>query len=236
MAQINPHEERRRLAEFYAGQIDGELEKVASQAYELTDLALEALKTEVARRGLTLKFVDTRPVIATRKAEPQPGDPQPPDPPASEDSGDGELVLRDMVTLRQFRDLPEALLAKGCLDSAGIDCALVDQNMIRLDWFISNLLGGVKLQVNRDDAAVAEEVLSQPIPENFDVSGIGVYDQPHCPKCQSLDVTYKELNNLSYLTAYLNVPIPMHRRAWHCKACNAEWEDEEVQESPASAG
>ena len=51
------------------------------------------------------------------------------------------------VTLRQFRDLPEALLAKGSLESAGIQVYLVDDNMIRMDWFISNLLGGIKLNV-----------------------------------------------------------------------------------------
>jgi hypothetical protein len=41
--------------------------------------------------------------------------------------------------------------------------------MVRLDWFISNLLGGVKLQVRHEDAEVAKQILEQPIPENFDV-------------------------------------------------------------------
>ena len=41
--------------------------------------------------------------------------------------------------------------------------------MVRMDWFISNLLGGVKLLVNSGDAEDAVTVLNQSIPENFDV-------------------------------------------------------------------
>jgi len=129
---IDPEQEKRRLAEFYSSRTDGELERVAGQAYELTDLAREALRLEMARRDLNAPLV--------------------PYPPGN------EVEVRPMVTVRQFRDLPEAIFAKGSLESAGIECALVDDNMVRLDWFISNLLGGAKLQVRLEDAAAAEEI------------------------------------------------------------------------------
>ncbi len=228
MALIDPKEERRRLAEFYAGQLDGELEKVAAEAYELTELAREALRAELARRGLSPGFVEQRPVIVREEPPPKPGDPPPPDPPKEEFSAaDGELELRDMVTLRQFRDLPEALLAKGSLDSAGIESVLVDDNVVRLDWFWSNLMGGVKLEVAREDAEAATEILSQPIPESFDALGTGDYQQPRCPNCQSLDVSFQELNKpVAYVTAYFGVPVPLRRRAWRCHSCDVEWEDD----------
>ena len=70
----------------------------------------------------------------------------------------------DLVILRQFRDLPEALLAKGSLASAGIESFLADDNMVRMDWFISNLVGGIKLCVRPEDAEAALEMLEQPIP------------------------------------------------------------------------
>ena len=63
MSRIDPEKEHRRLADFYAGQMDGELEQVAGQAYELTELAREALRAEVARRGLTPAFVEHVPEI-----------------------------------------------------------------------------------------------------------------------------------------------------------------------------
>src|SRR5271169_1994853 len=203
MAKIDPEQERSRLVETYSRQTDAELEEVAAQAYELTDLARTTLRAELTKRGMNAPVVEY-----------PPGD---------------ELEMRQRVTIRAFRDLPEALFAKGSLESAGIECALLDDNMVRLDWFISNLLGGVKLQVRPEDAAVAEEILSQPIPENFEVPGIGDYEQPRCPKCQSLEVNFQEVTPAAYVSAYLNVPIPFHRRAWRCHSCDAEWEDDGVE-------
>ena len=231
MTKIDPEQERKRLVEFYSGQMDGELGKVAEQAYELTDLAREALRAEMTRRGLSTVLIESAPVTAAPLA--LPGDPPPDEPPVEALPG-GELEMREMVTIRKFRDLPEALFAKGSLESAGIECAMVDDNMVRLDWFISNLLGGVKLQVSQEDAADAEEILSQPIPENFDVTGIGDYQQPRCPRCQSLDVNFQEVSPAAYVSAYVNVPIPFHRRAWRCHSCNAEWEDDGVPDIPES--
>lgn len=238
MARIDPEQERQRLAEFYAGQMDGRLEMVASQAYELTDMAREILRAELARRGLEITLTETAPAVMKETQETQAGD-LPPEPEIPEDEplqDDGEVELRKMVTIRQFRDLPEAFLAKGCLDSAEIDSVLLDDNLVRLDWFWSNLMGGVKLKVDPSDASAADEILKQPIPENFDVDGVGEYEQPHCPACQSLDVTFKELNRpVSYMTMWLNVPIPVHRRAWRCLSCNVEWEDDGVAGEPDSS-
>jgi hypothetical protein len=237
MAKIDPEEERHRLAFFYSGQMDGELEKVATQAYELTDLAREVLRAEIARRGLGAALVENAPVIVKQELPPMPGDPPPPEPPAEPPAPDGEFEMRNLVTIRQFRDLPEALLAKGCLESAGIESGLVDDNIVRLDWFWSNLMGGIKLQVGAEDAEAANSILDQPIPKNFDVPGIGEYEQPVCPKCQSLDVTFQELDqSVAYVSAYFNVPIPLRRRAWRCHSCYAQWEEDGVGAAGAELG
>src|SRR6202140_1588111 len=220
MAMIDPDQERRRLAEFYSGQMDGELEKVAGQAYELTELAREALAAELAKRGLNTELAEHAPVLAAPPI--LPGDPAP-EPPEVEELQEGEVEFRQMVTIRQFRDLPEALFAKGSLESAGIECALVDDNMVRLDWLISNLLGGVKLQVRPEEAVAAQEILDQPIPEDFDVSGVGTYEQPKCPRCGSLDINFREVHPAAYASLWVNLPIPIHRRAWRCRSCGVEW-------------
>jgi hypothetical protein len=227
MARIDPEQERQRLTEFYAGQMDGELEKVAAQAYELTELAREVLRAEFSKRGLNSIFVEQAPLSVKQQLGPKPGDPPHGEPPAHDlPLPQGEFELRTMITLRQFRDLPEALLAKGCLDSAGIDSTLLDDNVIRMDWLWSNLVGGVKLKVEPSDAEPATEILNQPIPEIIDVDGVGEYAQPHCPNCRSLDVTFKELNRpLSYASLFL-IPIPVHRKAWRCHSCKVEWEDD----------
>ena len=67
--------------------------------------------------------------------------------------------FENFVTVRKFRDLPEALLAKGSLESAGIECNLLDDNMVRLDWFWSNLIGWVRLQVASAEADEATAIL-----------------------------------------------------------------------------
>jgi hypothetical protein len=199
---LNEQRERRRLADNYAGMTDGELQKLARSAESLTDAAWDALEDEMDRRHLELP------------------DDAPPDPKE-------ELQLRELVTIRQFRDLPEALLAKGSLESAGIECFLADENLVRLDWFISNFIGGIKLNVHAPDAANAQKLLDEPILEGLYVQGVGLYEQPRCPKCESLDVNFQELDRpIAYMSAFLRVPMPVQRPAWRCQSCNAEWEDD----------
>lgn len=199
----DPNQERRRLRELYASMSDGELEKLADQANSLTDEAYDALEDELDRRGLSDEIGDS-----STKNPPQ-------------------LDYRELMTIRQFRDLPAALLAQGLLQSAGIESSLADDNLIRLDWFISNLIGGVRLRVNPQDAKDALEILNQPIPAGFNVEGVGIYEQPKCPQCGSLDITFEELNKpVAYTSAYLNVPLPIHRSGWKCQSCGHEWMDE----------
>lgn len=197
--------ERRRLADNYAGMADGELQQLAQRAESLTDLAWDALEEEMDRRGLKIP------------------DPAP--------AGRQEMELQELVTLRQFRDLPEALLAKGCLESSGIECFLGDENLVRLDWFISNFIGGIKLRVRAADVDNARKILEEPILEGLYVQGVGLYEQPRCPKCQSLDVNFRPLDRpIAYMSAFLRVPMPVQREGWHCNSCDAAWEDDDAED------
>jgi hypothetical protein len=201
---LDQQRERRRLAATYAAMTDGELQKLARNADSLTEVAWDTLEDELDRRQLDFTEEENREAVDRQSLE-----------------------LRELVTIRQFRDLPEALLAKGSLESAGIECFLADENLVRLDWFISNFIGGIKLNVRADDEANAREILDEPILEGLYVQGVGLYEQPRCPKCQSLDVNFQELDRpIAYMSAFLRVPIPMQRPAWRCHACDAEWEDD----------
>jgi hypothetical protein len=198
---MDPEQEKRRLAANYAGMTDGELQRLAQNTDSLTEWAWDALEDEMDRRLLEY-----------------------PEEPAPERQ---EMELQELVTVRQFRDLPEALLAKGCLESVGIGCFLGDDNLVRLDWFISNFIGGIKLKVKAADVEDARQVLDEPILEGLYVQGVGLYEQPRCPKCNSLDVNFKELDRpIAYMSAFLRVPLPVQRRAWRCHSCGVEWEDD----------
>jgi hypothetical protein len=137
MAKIDPEQERQRLAELYSEQTDEELEQVAKQAHELTYPAREALRAELAKRGLYSGQLEE-------------------DAPEQDDA-----EFRDLVVIRTFWNLLEAELAKGLLDSAGIEAFLFDDNMVRLDWFNANALGGVKLRVDASNVEAANRVLDE---------------------------------------------------------------------------
>jgi hypothetical protein len=137
---IDAAQERKRLMDVYAHMTDGELQELAEDTASLTGLASQVLNDEMASRGLS---------------------PSQPDLGGSQD----EVTLRKMETIRSFPDVMQAWLAQSSLESAGIECCLLDDNMVRLDWGASIVLGGVKLQVKPEDAETALALLDQPVPE-----------------------------------------------------------------------
>jgi hypothetical protein len=136
MESTDQEKELQRMTELYSSMPDAKLQELAKDSAELTDLAHTALKAEINRRGL--KTVSE-------------GLPMQTDP----------VEEPELTTIRRFRDLPEAILAKGLLESAGIECYLADDNIVRLDWFLSNAIGNMRLQVKPADAETAIEILDQ---------------------------------------------------------------------------
>jgi len=53
---MDPQKERGRLFDIYAGKTDEELQQVDTQSDELTDIAQEVLREELARRRLPQNF------------------------------------------------------------------------------------------------------------------------------------------------------------------------------------
>jgi XTP/dITP diphosphohydrolase len=132
-----------------------------------------------------------------------------------------------LVTLWRFRDLSEALLVKGKLEASGIECFLADENMVRMNWLYSNVVGGVSLQVRQERAEEALELLQEPIPETIRSGEPGVaYMQPRCPKCNSLDVGSDGINKFVTYGTWLafGVPIRVSSHLWHCGSCGHQWE------------
>jgi len=208
-AMADSQEKRKQVAQLYAGMSDVELKRLADSAWSLTETGKEVLRAELDRRELKFE-------LATAAAEP------PEDPSTS-------------VVLRKFRDLPEALLAKGALESAGLESFLIDESVIRMDWLWSDLLGGVKLCVKREDAETAAQLLDKEIPEQFSFEGDEDFEQPRCPQCQSLTITYEDLNKpATYATAFvLGLPIYIPCRRWNCQNCGYIWDqtDESSKET-----
>ena len=201
MVRDDYENEQPSFADRYRSMSDGELLQLAREPWALSDAAWDALEDELERRHLDPPEPDTPPQISS-------------------------LEKRNLIMLRRFRDIPEALLAKGKLEAMGVDCVLADDNMVRMDWFLSNLLGGVKLLVDAEDFTQASNLLNEPMPEELHVEGVGSYIQPRCPKCGSLDVVFGALDKkLSYTTAWLGVPVPFSSDDWQCQDCGHHWDD-----------
>jgi len=209
MRIIDEQKERRRLAELYASLEEGELKEIAGDADSLTPVAREALRSEMLSRGM----------------EAPPANAGAAETPASKDETPSPVMIA------RYGGVPEALVAKSMLDSAGIESFLGDENLVRLDWFYSNLVGGIKLMVREEDAETARAVLERNIPEKLEVAGVGEYEQPSCPKCGSLDVSFDGLDKrVAYTGFFLGVPIHLKHKGGKCHACGHEWEP--VTETP----
>jgi Putative prokaryotic signal transducing protein len=194
------HLEPQDIAEGYRKMFDGELLELAQSYDQLTDTAQAALRAEFGRRGLD------PPILAEAAPAPEP---------------------RDLVTLARYRDLSEAIVVRTMLESSGIYVFLRDENLVRLDWQVSNFIGGIRLQVEAKDEARAAELLRQSIPTVIPFDDDDDFLQPHCPKCGSIDITFQGASRgpaLASLTV-LAVPLPLGRETWLCNSCEAQWED-----------
>ncbi len=139
MTMIDPVRERQRLSEVYSSQTDGELEQVAAQSSSLTEVAREVLGAELAKRGLSVGQLE------------------------EEEPEQHGAEFRDLVVIRSYWNLMDAELAKGVLEAAGIEAFLFDDNMVRLDWFNANALGGVKLRVDVSNVEDANRILDESV-------------------------------------------------------------------------
>lgn len=205
MSKVDGEKERQRLTERYFAMEDGELNKIAADWDSLSDAARDVLQAEMSRRGLQMPVQLTEMAQAAKRQS--------------------ELPMPEI--LRRYRDLTEALVAKSILDSAGIESFLADDNLVRMDWLYSNLIGGVKLLVRPTDAEAASELLDETAPTQFDVEGLGEYQQPKCPKCGSMDVNDNVQDKYLKAAGFIaGLPLKSTRTGWTCQSCGNNWDDD----------
>jgi hypothetical protein len=190
------------LATQYAQMSETELMELARSYDGLLEIAQVALREEFARRGL--------------------------EPPLVEESE--ELEFRRLATVRRYRDLTEAYVGRSLLESAGIPAWIADEHLVRMVWFYSDLVGGMRLQVDERDEAAAREILEEVVPGTITYGPEEAYVQPTCPKCDSAEITLGDgtERGRSFVALYfLSIPVPPREAAWHCEACGAQWADAE---------
>ena len=145
------------------------------------------------------------------------------DPPPSavdddDDHGDGDRWL----TVASFWQAAEAHIARLKLESEEIDCIIMDENLVAMDWFFASAVGGIKLQVRQSDFARATQLLHR----NRETSSQPIDDaQACCPRCGSSDVYLQRFSRRFEMLSILllRVPLPLRRLRQACSACGFQW-------------
>lgn len=129
----------------------------------------------------------------------------------------------DWVIVKSFSFPHEAQLARSALEAAGIEADIRDENVVRMDWFYSNAVGGVKVLVPPANLEHALEILDSP---TTPTDGPMPADSETCPRCgivaRSIPIVFgKRWAILVWLTTSLPV-WPLLRRC-RCDACGHVW-------------
>ncbi|HEU4365380.1 MAG TPA: DUF2007 domain-containing protein [Candidatus Krumholzibacteria bacterium] len=134
----------------------------------------------------------------------------------------------EWVTVASFSQPIEAHLARTKLESEGIPCVVGDENLVRVDWLLSNAVGGVKLKVPPYVADQARDVL-RPRPH---LVMVAADDEPSdgemiCPRCRSYDVYYQRFSQrlAGVFILLFGFLVPWRDRRWSCKQCGYEWKE-----------
>lgn len=134
--------------------------------------------------------------------------------------------MSELVTVARFRDLPLAELARGKLNAEGIPAFLADQYLVGLRWDLSNAIGGLRLQVPRERAGEARDILnaddSAALAELQSSTLVGRRDS--CPSCGSADIRQKKLSRRSgAISLILSLPILFWGTRLVCQQCGRSW-------------
>lgn len=149
--------------------------------------------------------------------------------------------MTDWKTIITFTSPQEAHMAKGYLESQGIESFILDDMTAQVNFLYSNAIGGVKVLVSDTDYEQGIEILKKGgyINMNNDetisqlniVSADKKTDKRICPFCQSDNVGKKKgLNILSPLIYFiLGLFVPIYKSTYCCYDCEKEWKFREVK-------
>ncbi|MDF1815330.1 MAG: hypothetical protein P1V20_24225, partial [Verrucomicrobiales bacterium] len=127
-----------------------------------------------------------------------------------------------MQTIRQYITSDEAFLAKIKLGAHGIESSLANEFIVQMDWFYSNAVGGICLQVTAEDVAEANRILNGEYGEKAGNESSSV--QWVCNSCRSSEVRIDPRPKSIFLLSYLLLTFPIcFGRQLVCSDCKATW-------------
>ncbi len=144
--------------------------------------------------------------------------------------------MNNLVTIRTFTYAHEAVIVKARLEAEGVQGYLKDEFTVSIDPFLSNAVGGVKLQVVEDDVDEALAILTK-VDYTADEHPVESVDltandnragTPTCPSCGSSETAVQRRPagwafGISVLL--LGFPIPFLSKSYHCFNCGIDFKE-----------
>jgi len=132
-----------------------------------------------------------------------------------------------LITLKRFDNSVQANILKTKLEHEGIVCHLHDENLVTLNPFFNETVGGIKLKISDADQEQAQMILDhierEPIKEDHK-------EIIHCPNCGSKDLynDFKSMKNtkgiIAAIVSFLLTVFPIYfKTVYRCKACGTEF-------------
>ena len=213
MKGIDPSEEWRRFRETYSLMSEYELQIVANDACDLTEIASEALRAEISGRGLDIRVTN-----------------------APSSSHDASPYSEDLTFIRRVWDSAEARQAQAILLAGSVPSYLGPDNLVDVDDFTGSFEGGVDLKVKGHDlnsahAAFYEFERSQPPPEPLETEMQETATQDdaehdlRCPRCHCLDITFEGRDTEPAIDEGFHSKFN-----WTCEDCGHQWKDDGIVE------
>jgi hypothetical protein len=167
------------LQELYGSMADEELQAVANDGYQLTDIARQALRAEISRRHLDIVLNETAP-LSDDEEEPH---------------GDFDPANLSLVTAFRVWDIDEARRVKEALDAAFIPSYLGPDNIENVDQLPAITESGVAVRVREGDSPRAKFATRDVRAPHEKEEEITEY-VAHCPKCQSEEIVFEGLGDV----------------------------------------
>lgn len=138
--------------------------------------------------------------------------------------------MNDLVTIATFTGPLEAHIAKGRLEAEGIPVFIAHEHHIWAKWFLSNALGGVKLQVLKIYQNEAQTIIKSHINGEYEDALKYEFNQLEsniCPKCRSGHFKSKFPPGLIVFViltlGLFGFIFPLRREIHICQHCGNKW-------------
>ena len=138
----------------------------------------------------------------------------------------------ELITIANFSHPTEADPVVAWLESEGIECFVMNEHTITMNWLYSNAIGGVGVRVKAADVNRANEILQavstpdaaadEPTPSDSEMDQESdATNEIHCPQCGSENVYYEKFARRLVFASWviLTVPLPFFKKKWKCQEC-----------------